>query len=238
LLLIFTTAITSSLLHGLNIDCGCFGTLSGPMKISWWMVGRNLAIIAGLGLTLVYADPNRPEKLPHAIRTWLAALAAIGILGASLVWFMQDDQILSNKLTMLDPALRLKSGDLAPRVTVQPVGGGREEELNLSGNRQTILLIFSPTCPHCQEAIQWWNHRLPSLNLRPNPPRLIGISLSREIKPEFLKNFPVSFPVYIPGSLRKFTQAYNAPYVPLTIFINPEGKITYITQGFPPKMLE
>jgi hypothetical protein len=229
----------------MSIDCGCFGTLSGPMKISWWMVGRNLAIILGLGLMLAYTSRNGPESGSPSIRIFLAAhsrslgcLMAMGIVVAALVWWMQGVQILAEQKESLNPSLRLKSGDWAPPVMVYPVGGGKTEKLVFAGRRKTVLLIFSSTCPHCQEAIQWWNTRLQSLNLQPNPPRVIGICLNQDIPPEFVRNFPIGFPVYLPSSHRKFTRDYRTPFVPLTIFINPAGKITYITQGFPPKMLE
>jgi len=52
LLGIFTVAITISLFRGLNIDCGCFGTMSGT-KIGILKLLENLLMLL-LGILLVY----------------------------------------------------------------------------------------------------------------------------------------------------------------------------------------
>jgi putative oxidoreductase len=40
---VFTVAALSVLARGVNVDCGCFGTVSGP--VTWLTVLRNLALL-------------------------------------------------------------------------------------------------------------------------------------------------------------------------------------------------
>jgi uncharacterized membrane protein YphA (DoxX/SURF4 family) len=44
LLVAFTVAVSGALLRGIDIDCGCFGSGSGP--ITWLTLARNLALLA------------------------------------------------------------------------------------------------------------------------------------------------------------------------------------------------
>lgn len=53
LLATFLVSVTSVVLRGVNVDCGCFGSGSGP--ISWWTVARN-ATLSLVALYLVLAD--------------------------------------------------------------------------------------------------------------------------------------------------------------------------------------
>lgn len=46
LLVAFTAAILAGLVRGLNIECGCFGPLSGLLGGSRWAVARNAALLA------------------------------------------------------------------------------------------------------------------------------------------------------------------------------------------------
>ncbi len=52
LLGIFTIAIIISLFRGLNIDCGCFGTLSGT-KIGFLKLAENISMMLA-GILLIY----------------------------------------------------------------------------------------------------------------------------------------------------------------------------------------
>jgi hypothetical protein len=57
LLAAFTVAVGSAVLRGLDIDCGCFGTGSGPA--SWLTVMRNLALLAAAVALLALERPTR-----------------------------------------------------------------------------------------------------------------------------------------------------------------------------------
>ena len=52
LFLTFATALTISLMRGLDISCGCFGTASG--NINWFYLGRDLSLLAISIFVLIY----------------------------------------------------------------------------------------------------------------------------------------------------------------------------------------
>jgi len=54
LLWIFTLLVLSALLRGLNIDCGCFGTVNGT-KVGLAKIAENLVLIS-IGLYLQYSS--------------------------------------------------------------------------------------------------------------------------------------------------------------------------------------
>ena len=53
LLLMFTGAVAWAIMHGLEIDCGCFGAEGGE-EVSWYKVGKNLLMVAGCALIYFY----------------------------------------------------------------------------------------------------------------------------------------------------------------------------------------
>jgi putative oxidoreductase len=55
LMVMFLVATLAVLARGVNVDCGCFGTGSGP--VGWSTVLRDLAL---LGLAVLLAVPARP----------------------------------------------------------------------------------------------------------------------------------------------------------------------------------
>jgi len=49
LILMFTAAVAWAVIHGLDIDCGCFGAQGGE-EVSWLKVGKNLLMAAACAL--------------------------------------------------------------------------------------------------------------------------------------------------------------------------------------------
>jgi hypothetical protein len=243
LMLLFAVAIGSSLLNGMSIDCGCFGALAGPSKISWLMVARDLAIALTAGIALAVISPAKEVR--SGINAFLAshfttlfAATVFFIMAASLIWLIQNNRLLSLRLEAYVPIQQLlKPGDSLPPLEAKRVGGG-EEEITFSGNQKMVLLIFSPQCPHCQEAIQWWSGEIERHRLENNPLKVIGVSVLPEVPQEFMDRYHVSFPIYIPDSMRKFNKSFPARTVPMTIFINPPGKVAFTFEGYPPQRTE
>ena len=60
LLVVFIVLVVTALLRGLDIDCGCFGTLDGQ-KVGLRKIAENLFLLA-LGLCIYFFDHN-PIKL-------------------------------------------------------------------------------------------------------------------------------------------------------------------------------
>jgi len=249
LMLVFAVAIGSSLLNGLSIACGCFGALAGPSKISWLMVARDLVLALAVSLALAVISPAKentkeeemgPDTIAFLARHFRTLLAgtAIVIMAGALVWLIQKNQILALRLEGYAPTQQpLKPGDRLPPLRAKRVGGG-EEVITFSGDKKMVLIIFSPQCPHCQEAIAWWNGEIERHRLENNPLKVVGVSVLPEVPQEFMDHYHVSFPIYIPDSMRKFKKAFPTPMVPTTIFINPPGKVAFTFEGYPPHPTE
>lgn len=55
LLSVFTVAIATTVVRGMVIDCGCFGS-EGGASTSWLLIVRNLALLFGTALIILYND--------------------------------------------------------------------------------------------------------------------------------------------------------------------------------------
>lgn len=83
MLAVFTIAVSTALLQGREIDCGCFSTVS-PQRITWLAVGRNLGLLT-LALTLVWRAPRALalDAIFFAGDAGLSASAALALFIAS-----------------------------------------------------------------------------------------------------------------------------------------------------------
>lgn len=63
LLGVFTLAVFSALLRGLDISCGCFSQDSTAARIGWLKVGENIVLI--LISAFLYFAPSIPFSLEH-----------------------------------------------------------------------------------------------------------------------------------------------------------------------------
>lgn len=61
LLLVFTIAVTQTVVRGINVDCGCFGGQSGP--VTGLTIARDLALLAAC-LLLLLAAPRSAATPP------------------------------------------------------------------------------------------------------------------------------------------------------------------------------
>ena len=93
LLLGFSLAVAINLLRGRSeIGCGCFGSQDRP--ISWWIVGRNVALFAGSvlvgwttpGPLLTAGGPGDSDKISSVAVDAVLAMVVIGavLLGLAL----------------------------------------------------------------------------------------------------------------------------------------------------------
>jgi putative oxidoreductase len=55
LLTVFVVAIATTVVRGMAIDCGCFGS-EGGASTSWLLILRNIVLLAGTALIILYND--------------------------------------------------------------------------------------------------------------------------------------------------------------------------------------
>lgn len=69
LLLVFTAAVASALMRGLQVDCGCFGPerldVLSPTKNLWFALGRDVVLAAVAGFLYVDGVAGAPQTHPE-----------------------------------------------------------------------------------------------------------------------------------------------------------------------------
>lgn len=90
LMLAFAAAVTTNLLRGRRIDCGCYSSVA-PRRIGWWLVFGDLVLTA-IAVMVALRDPGvlapfseRHSSLTASDGVALAALAGVLVLGYQLL---------------------------------------------------------------------------------------------------------------------------------------------------------
>jgi hypothetical protein len=66
-MLVFTAAVTSAVVRGINISCGCFGAGSSPVTLA--TVARDVILLAAsLGLLALAQAPDKGASPPEPLR--------------------------------------------------------------------------------------------------------------------------------------------------------------------------
>ncbi len=183
LMMIFSAAISVSLLRGRTTECNCFGQLHSK-PVSWSMFLRNLflAAVAALIVAQGKASPGLSAvawfdemKTGEVVNLLVSSLAA-GLLIATVMYLRR---VLSQQARILDridaidglleeyapkpveredatpPLEGLPVGAPAPDFVLASVGGGQISLQDLLDNQKSVLLLFvSPNCAPCATLLQ------------------------------------------------------------------------------------
>jgi Redoxin len=125
------------------------------------------------------------------------------------------------------PALSLApaKGDVVPAFESLSIDG-TPRKVDFPQGSQTVLLIFSAGCPHCQRMIPEWNR---AFGRKPKDLRVFGVLTDRET-PGFWQTFSVVFPVVrSPG--RQFLNELKVHRVPLMLRVAGGGRIEDVISG-------
>jgi uncharacterized membrane protein YphA (DoxX/SURF4 family) len=105
LMLVFAVAITTNLLRGRRIDCGCYSSVA-PRRIGWWLVFGDL-VLAGVAVTVALRDPGVLALVSESSSSLSAAdgVATLTLAGALVLGYL----LLSSWLS-LRSSIRRHSG--------------------------------------------------------------------------------------------------------------------------------
>lgn len=232
LLLVFAIVVGVSLLNRLDIDCGCELPFGADPRISWALVGRNLAVglvLAGL-LLLREREQGRLSSAWRTARAHSSTVATAGVvvlMAAAVLNLQQRNTVLTEQLAAGRP---LQVGDRVRPFRATLLGGGAQE-VGYDGPGTVVLFVFSTKCPHCEKMIPRWNERY---GAGQGPSRFVGVSISsREDTERFTARLGVRFPVYLPHDLAGFVKGYRPPALPFTVETGPGGEVLSTTRGVP-----
>ncbi len=98
----------------------------------------------------------------------------------------------------------------------------KEVEFNTSTNRkQTLLLVFSPSCPYCKRNLPSWQQILTHIS----GVDVVYLDLSGSITSTYLANsgLPQTFPLVTLAPEERLL--YNLRVTPTTVLLNPSGGV-------------
>jgi hypothetical protein len=231
LLLLFAIVVGVSLLNGLDIDCGCGLPFGADPKISWALVGRNVAVglvLAGLFLRFEHEHGRLSSawRTVSAHSSGVATAGVIVLMASSILSLQQRNTVLSEQLSAGRPLL---AGDRVRPFRATMLGGGAQE-VGYDGPETVVLFLFSTSCPHCEHMISQWNERYAA----GGPHRFAGVSLSSQEDTErFVARLGARFPVYVPDDLAGFVKGYRPTALPFTVEVGPGGEVASTTRGVP-----
>lgn len=94
----------------------------------------------------------------------------------------------------------------------------------------TVLLFFSPGCPHCKKMVPEWNAAFAA---KPEGLKVLGVSMEKP-PPGFFAAVPFSFPVVIARQPRQVARDVNLLNVPLAVRVAPGGRVEDVVNGVVP----
>ena len=181
-----------------------------------------------------------PRKKDDGHRLTQALTVACVLLSALVVLLAVQNRALHTELTealthVVPDAPRLSPGDLVDPITVFD-DTGATLGLDWSANSRAVVLVFSSTCPACQETLPIWDDLATRIEDRGNV-RVIGLQLDRpdpgtgEAAAEPAGVW--SFPVY--GILRADNESFLdlVPVIPGTFVIDARGAVREAHYGVP-----
>ena len=175
------------------------------------------------------SETAAPKRDPFQLFLVAACVALCGLVIA----LAMQNRTLKERVGQLETAVAaagvptdvLKAGDAMPPFDLVASSG---EKIRLpfdgSGTR-TLLLVFSSTCPACQETVPVWNRLLSGKE--PEGIRVVGVQtdLAGGTAAE-VATFPVyGFDGTRPESLKK------VPFIPCSAVLDAKGKVEWVAFG-------
>lgn len=107
---------------------------------------------------------------------------------------------------------------------------GRETVLEFASSpKETLLLVFTTTCPICEDNQSAWRQLYERFEDHYN---VIGLSIG-DLEPTrtYAANHALPFPVYIPQDPSGFPKRYKIPAVPQTLHLDRDGNVKHQWAG-------
>jgi len=161
---------------------------------------------------------------------WTVALSAccVVLLAANIALIHQNSQ-LKAQLSLPPPAMEAAAGTQMPDLRGVDLAGKPVEVLYGKDSRKVLVLVFSPTCPFCDQNWPKWQQVISSLDRSAVRPVLVDVTSTTTAG--FVSQHQLaSLPVIVKAD-PKATVDYRMHLTPQTILVDSAGKVEKVWTG-------
>lgn len=161
---------------------------------------------------------------------WTVAISAccVVLLAANIALIRQNQQ-LKAQLALPPPVLEAAAGAQMPDLHGVDLQGKSVEVLYGKDSRKVLVLVFSPTCPFCDQNWPKWQQVISSLDRLAVRPVLVDVTSTTTAG--FVSQHQLSsLPVILKADPRA-TLDYRFHLTPQTILVDPNGKVEKVWTG-------
>jgi len=161
---------------------------------------------------------------------WTVALSACCavLLAANIALIHQNSQ-LKAQLSLPPPLMEAAAGAQVPDLRGVDVEGKPVEVLYGKDSRKVLVMVFSPTCPFCDQNWPKWQQVISSLD--PSAIRPVLVDVTSTTTAGFISQHQLSsLPVILKADPRD-TMDYRMHLTPQTILVDPNGKVEKVWTG-------
>jgi peroxiredoxin len=161
---------------------------------------------------------------------WTVALSAccVVLLAANIALIHQNSQ-LKSQLSLPPPLMEASAGTEVPDLRGVDLEGKPVEMLYGKDSRKVLVLVFSPTCPFCDQNWPKWQQVISSLD--PSAIRPVLVDVTSTTTAGFISQHQLSsLPVILKADPRD-TMDYRMHLTPQTILVDPNGKVEKVWTG-------
>lgn len=161
---------------------------------------------------------------------WTVAISAccVVLLAANIALIHQNNQ-LKAQLSVPPPALEAKAGAQMPDLKGFDPDGKPVEVDYGKDPRKVLVLVFSPTCPFCEQNWPKWEQVISSLDR--SVVRPVGVDVTSTSKAPFLSQHQLTGLPVLEKVEPRVTMDYRFQLTPQTILLDPAGKVEKVWTG-------
>lgn len=230
LLIFFTSILLLKIYEGSEINCSCFGPISGGNVDEISIVRNFLLIIFGCILFIwqkqkvITSNKFEISKLKEIFSYGVV----IFLLTANILLATQNKMMKDSIDSLYYENIPISENDSIKSLKIYDLN---LEEKNIEIKNETLLFIFKPTCKPCLKNYSNWLNITDEIVATKHRIDILGISLD-DIKhtKSFIADNKSSFDVYWNDS-NEFINSNKFHLTPLTILISTEGKVKYLIKG-------
>jgi peroxiredoxin len=161
---------------------------------------------------------------------WSVTISAccVVLLGVNIALLHQNRQ-LKAQLSQPPPALELATGTRMPDLRGFDPDGKPVEVVYGKDPRKVLVLVFSPTCPFCEQNWPKWEQVISSLDR--SVVRPVGVDVTSTSQAPFLSQHQLTEMPVLEKVDPKVMMNYHFQLTPQTILLDPAGKVEKVWTG-------